>query len=85
MIKVTSSYNKGTYEIIAVAEHQKDLNNLRLMSYRLNDGKDRVQLNKDKYGGPYLKFKCDDLLGSDGTYDVPALEKRVAEWQKSFN
>lgn len=85
MIKVMSSYHKGTYEIIAVAEHQKDLNNLRLMSYRLNDGKDKVQLNKDKYGGPYLKFKCDDLMTSEGNYDVPALEKRVAEWQYNFN
>lgn len=85
MIKVTTIFNKGIYEIIAVAEHQKDLNNLRLMSYRYLEGKDRVQLNKDKFGGPYLKFKCDEFRREDGSYDVSALEKRVSQWQEQFN
>lgn len=84
MIRVYSEKTKDKYDIIAVADHQKDLNNLRLMSYRLNEGKDRVQLNKDKYGGPYLKFKCDQFLKGDGSYDVQALDAYVKELQKSF-
>lgn len=84
MIRVYSEKVKDKYDIIAVADHQNDLNNLRLMSYRLNDGKDRVQLNKDKYGGPYLKFKCDQFLKSDGSYDVQALESYVKELQMTF-
>jgi len=85
MIKVFPVQRKGTYEIIAVASHQKDLNNLRLMSYKLNDGKDKVQLNKDKYGGPYLKFPCKDFLMDDGKYDVDAIDARAKEIQERYN
>lgn len=84
MIKVFLELTKGKYEIIAVASHQKDLNNLRLMSYRLNDGKDKVQLNKDKFGGPYLKFKCDEFKTGEDSYDVAAIRKRVDEWQAQY-
>lgn len=84
MIRVFSVKQKGTYEIIAVASHQKDLNNLRLMSYQLNDGKDKVQLNKDKYGGPYLKFACQEFKDGDGNYDVAAIEARVRELSRMY-
>lgn len=85
MIKVFSEKSKDKYEIIAVASLQKDLNNLRLMSYTLNDGKDKVQLNKDKYGGPYIKIKCDEFKNEDGTYDVQAIEARVQKLQKDYD
>ena len=85
MIKIFSVQNKEKYEIIAVADHQKDLNNLRLMSYRLNDGVDKVQLNKDKYGGPYLKFNCQRFQDQDGIYDVGAIEKHIAELRQLYH
>ena len=85
MIKVFSVQKKGAYEIIAVASHQKDLNNLRLMSYSINDGKDKVQLNKDKYGGPYLRFVCKEFLVEDGKYDLEAIDNRVKEIQAHYN
>jgi len=85
MIKVFSVQNKDKYEIVAVASHQKDLNNLRLMSYELNKGSDKVQLNKDKYGGPYLKFKCDEFRGEDNVYDMESLKKRVDDLQQAYN
>jgi len=85
MIRVLSVQHKGTYEIIAVASHQKDLNNLRLMSYRLNDGKDKVQLNKDKYGGPYIKINCNDFKNSDGNYNLAAIDSRVNELNLLYN
>lgn len=84
MIRIYSEKSKDKYEIIAVANHQKDLNNLRLMSYRLNDGKDRVQLNKDKYGGPYLKFSCDQFKSADGQYNILAMEAYIKELQQSY-
>jgi len=84
MIKVFSVKTKDKYDIIAVASHQRDLNNLRLMSYRLNDGKDKVQLNKDKYGGPYLKFNCDTFLRDEGQYDLMALESYVQKLQSEY-
>lgn len=84
MIKVFLELTKGKYEIIALASHQKDLNNLRLMSYRLNDGKDKVQLNKDKFGGPYLKFKCDEFKKDEDTYDMSAMKAYVDDLQKQF-
>ena len=84
MIKVYTELNKGTYEIIAVASHQRDLNNLRLMSYEVNEGKDKVQLNKDKYGGPYLKLKCDQFKQAEGGYDLPALNQYVSDLQRKY-
>jgi hypothetical protein len=84
MIRVFTKEKKGKYEIIAVADHQKDLNNLRLMSYRVK-GSDKVNLNKDEFGGPYLQFHCDDFLNAEGGYDVAAIETRVREWQKFYS
>lgn len=83
MIRVFTKEKKGKYEIIAVADHQKDLNNLRLMSYRLR-GADKVNLNKDEFGGPYLQFNCDEFMDANGNYDVKSLQKRVQEWQTQF-
>lgn len=84
MIRVFSKEKKGSYNIIAVADHQKDLNNLRLMSYRLL-GKDKVQLNKEDFGGPYIKLGCEEFLSSDGQYDGTAMGKRVEQLQKDFS
>lgn len=83
MIRVFTKEKKGKYEIIAVANHQKDLNNLRLMSYRLR-GADKVSLNKDEFGGPYLQFNCDEFMDANGHYDIKALQNRVTEWQKQY-
>lgn len=83
MIRVFTKEKKGKFDIIAVADHQKDLNNLRLMSYRLRDA-DKVNLNKDEFGGPYLQFNCDEFMNADGQYDTAAIAKRVMEWQKQF-
>ena len=83
MIRVFTKEKKGKFEIIAVADHQKDLNNLRLMSYRLRDA-DKVNLNKDEFGGPYLQFSCDEFMDAEGHYDVAAIRRRVAEWQKQY-
>lgn len=85
MIRVFSVKNKSQYEIIAVAAHQKDLNNLRLMSYQVYNGEDKVQLNKDKYGGPYLKIRCDEFKDVSGNYDVQAIEFRVKELNERYN
>lgn len=84
MIKIFSELSKGNYEIIAVASHQKDLNNLRLMSYELNDGKDKIQLNKDKYSGAYLKIKCETFKSEAGGYDVAAMNAFVSELQTRY-
>lgn len=83
MLRVFTKEKKGKYEIIAVADHQKDLNNLRLMSYRIK-GADKLNLNKDEFGGPYLQFNCDEFLDTAGHYDLAALQKRVVEWQKQY-
>lgn len=83
MIRVFTKEKKGKYEIIAVADHQRDLNNLRLMSYRVR-GADKVNLNKDEFGGPYLQFNCDEFLNTEGQYDVAAIKNRVEEWQKLY-
>lgn len=84
MIRIFSVKKKDKYEIIAVADHQKDLNNLRLMSYDLYD-KDKVTLIKSDYGGPYLTFKCDEFKTQQGDYDLHAINERVKEWQKMYN
>jgi hypothetical protein len=83
MIKVFSEEKKGNYKIIAVAEHQRDLNNLRLMSYRLK-GADKLMLNKDKYGGQYIVLDCDEFKNEQGQYDLPALQKRVDALQRDY-
>lgn len=83
MIRVFSKEKKGKYEVIAVAGHQKDINNLRLMSYRLK-GADKINLNKEDFGGPYLQFNCDAFQSPDGRYDVAAIAKCVADWQKAY-
>ena len=84
MIRIFSTEKKGKYDIIAVADHQKDLNNLRLLSYRLFD-KDKVTLNKDEFGGPYVKIKTDDFVADDGKVDVTALNAYVKELQDQYN
>lgn len=85
MIKVFSELRKGAYEIIAVAGHQRDINNLRLMSKRLHDNKDKVQLNKDKYGGPYVKISCDQFRDEEGHYDEDALNQYVKQLQDDYS
>lgn len=84
MIRVFPNKKKDNYEIIAVADQQKDLNNLRYMSYRLL-GKDAVSLNKADFGGPYLKFKCDEFKNDDGTFNLAAIEARANEWAGLYN
>lgn len=84
MIRVFSREQKGSTSIIAVADHQKDLNNLRLMSYRLL-GKDKVQLNKEDFGGPYLKLGCERFVGADGLCDEVAMRKWIEQLQKDFS
>ena len=84
MIKVFSEEKKGDVSIVAVADHQKDLNNLRLMSYALFQ-KDKVQLNKQDYGGPYVKFKCSDYVDVQGSYDMKKIQERVMELEKQYN
>lgn len=83
MIRVFTKEKKGKFEIIAVADRQNDLNNLRLMSYRLR-GADKVNLNKDEFGGPYLQFNCDEFMNAEGQYNVEAIASQVAQWQKQF-
>jgi hypothetical protein len=85
MIKVFSKEKKGTYNIIAVADHQKDINNLRLMSYAIYDGVDKVQLNKEEFGGPYIKLKCDDYKDEDGKYDLAAIQNKIVDLQNQYN
>lgn len=85
MIKVFKTEKKGKFEIIAVANAQKDLNNLRLMSYRINDGADKVQLNKAQFGGPYLKIKCDEFTDEQGQTDELAIDRRVQELEEQYN
>ncbi len=85
MIKVFLEQIKDKCEIIAVASAQTDLNNLRLMSYALNDGKDKVQLNKDKYGGQYLRITCDEYKSAEGVFDIEKIQKRVQELQEMYS
>lgn len=85
MIKVFSEEKKGDVSIVAVADHQKDLNNLRLLSYSLFDGKDKVQLNKQDYGGPYVKFKCSDYMDAQGKYDMTKIQIRIEELKRQYN
>jgi len=85
MIKIFSEEKKGKFEVIAVASHQRDINNLRLMSYRFNGGKDKVQLNKAQYGGPYLKFKCDHFQDENGNYDSTSISSWVEELSDLYN
>lgn len=84
MIKVFFKEKKGKYEIIAVADHQKDLNNLRLMSYEINNA-DKVNLNKDEYGGPYLKLNCDDCKIDGDQIDVQKVNQKVKRLQEQYN
>ena len=84
MIHVRVKDHKGKCTVIAVADHQKDLNNLRLMSYSLFK-KDRVNLNKDEHGGPYLKIDCDDYQKTDGSYDEPRLSAFAKQLQNDYN
>ena len=84
MIRVFYAEHKGKFEVIAVASHQRDLNNLRLMSYRLNNGSDKVQLMKAKYGGPYLKLKCDGFMDRDGRYDEQQIKLWVEKLKKDY-
>lgn len=84
MLRIFPHKKKDNYEIIAVADHQKDLNNLRLMSYRLL-GKDAVSLNKADFGGPYIKLKCDDFKKGDGEFDVDAISRRAQDLASQFN
>jgi hypothetical protein len=83
MIRVLLEEKKGNYKIIAVAEHQKDLNNLRLMSYRLRGG-DKLQLNKDKYGGQYIVLDADTFKNEQGAYNLPALKEYVERLQQDY-
>lgn len=84
MIRVFLNKKKDNYEIIAVADQQKDLNNLRLMSYRLL-GKDAVSLNKAEFGGPYIKLKCDEFKKAEGEFDVDAISRRAADLTAQYN
>lgn len=84
MIRIFCEENKGKFAVIAVASHQRDLNNLRLMSYRLNNGVDKVQLMKAKYGGPYLKLKCDQLMDGDGKHDEQKIKHWVEQLKKDY-
>lgn len=84
MIHVRYKEHKGKYTILAVADHQKDLNNLRLMSYSLFQ-KDKVVLNKDEYGGPYLKIDASDYQNEDGSYDENGIRDYVAKLQDKYN
>lgn len=84
MIQVFAHKKKDGYDIIAVADHQKDLNNLRLMSYQLV-GKDAVFLMKAEFGGPYLKLKADAFKSPSGEYDLPAMQKYIDELGKTYN
>lgn len=84
MIRVFYKEHKGKYDIIAVADHQKDLNNLRLMSYSLFQ-KDKLTLNKDEFGGPYLKIAATDFQNEEGVTDVEALKTYVQELNERYN
>lgn len=84
MIKVFSEEKKGDISIIAVADHQRDLNNLRLMSYSLFQ-KDKVQLNKQDYGGPYIKFQCTDCRDAEGHYDMKKIQEQIHELERQYN
>lgn len=84
MIRVFYEEIKGKFSVIALATHQRDLNNLRLMSYRLNDGVDKVQLTKAKYGGPYLRFKCEQFADRDGKYDESKIKNWVQQLKKDY-
>jgi len=83
MISVFIEEKKGNYKIIAVAESQKDLNNLRLMSYSLR-GADKLQLNKDKYGGPYIVVDTDTFKTPEGTPDITAMQVFTAKLQRDY-
>lgn len=83
MISVFIEEKKGNYKIIAVAQGQKDLNNLRLMSYKLR-GADKLQLNKDKYGGQYIVVETDAFKTAEGTFDVTAMQAFAAELQRDY-
>lgn len=83
MIRVFIEEKKGNYKIVAVAEHQKDLNNLRLMSYRLK-GADKLQLNKDKYGGQYILLDTDSFKNEDGSMNVQALTEYTTRLQQDY-
>jgi len=85
MIKVFSEEKKGDVSIVVVADHQRDLNNLRLLSYALFQGKDKVQLNKQDYGGPYVKFKCTDYVDVQGNYDMKKIQDRIEELKRQYN
>lgn len=84
MIQVKVKEHKGKYTVVAVADHQKDLNNLRLMSYSLFK-KDKVTLNKDEWGGPYLKVDCDAYQNSDGSFNVEAIQNFAKELAQNYN
>ena len=85
MIKVFSIEKKGEFTIVAKADHQRDLNNLRLMSYRFFSGKDKINLNKDEFGGPYLKIPCEQFKRADGSFDQVQLERYMRELEHSFS
>lgn len=73
MIHVRVNEHKGKFFVVAIADHQKDLNNLRLMSYALFK-KDKINLNKEEWGGPYLKIDCDSYQNTDGSFNVNAIQ-----------
>jgi hypothetical protein len=82
MIRIFPHTVKDKISIIAVADHQRDLNNLRFMSYRLLDA-DKVHLNKDEFGGPYLKFDCEEFKKGE-SYDEEAIQNQIREWQSRY-
>lgn len=84
MIHVRYKELKGKYTIVAIADHQKDLNNLRLMSYSLYK-KDKVVLNKDEYGGPYLKLDTSDFQNEEGHFDEEKIREFATNLENEYN
>jgi len=84
MIHIRVLEHKGKFSIAAIADHQKDLNNLRLLSYSLFK-KDKITLNKDEFGGPYLKIDCEKYQNPDGSYDKKAIHDFAEQLTKDYN